>query len=53
MINEYGQGMNRLVTKLNPIESRIMKIASFPEREFLLTLQTATAINRTKYRIKL
>jgi len=50
---EKGHGMNKFVTKLNPIESRIIVITSLPERAFLLTLQTATAINRTKYNMKL
>jgi hypothetical protein len=51
--NENGHGMNKPVTKLNPIDNKIMKIASLPERAFLLILQTATTINRTKYNMKL
>jgi hypothetical protein len=50
---ENGQGMNKLVTKLNPIDSKIIVIASFPERAFLLILQIATAISKIKYIIKL
>jgi len=41
--------MNKLVTKLNPIDSKIIVIASFPERAFLLILQIATAISKIKY----
>ena len=50
---EYGQGTNKLATKLIPIDSKIIVIASFPERAFLLILQIATAINRPKYSRKL
>jgi hypothetical protein len=50
---EYGQGTNKLVTKLIPIDSKIIVIASFPERAFLLILQIATATNRPKYSRKL
>jgi hypothetical protein len=50
---ENGQGMNKLVIKLNPIDSKIIVIASFPERAFLLILQIATAISKIKYIIKL
>ena len=50
---EYGHGMNNLVGMLNPIDSRIIVIASFPERAFLFILQMATAINRLIYNTKL
>lgn len=53
MTVENGQGMNKPVTRLNPIDNKIIEIASFPERAFLLILQIATAINRTKYNMKL
>lgn len=53
MTVENGQGMNKPVTMLNPIDNKIIEIASFPERAFLLILQIATAINRTKYNMKL
>ena len=46
---ENGQGMNKLVTKLNPIDSKIIVIASFPERAFLLILQIATVTSKIKY----
>jgi len=42
-----------LATKLNPIDSRIIVIASFPERAFLFILQIATAINMPIYNTKL
>jgi hypothetical protein len=45
--------MNNLVGMLNPIDSRIIVIASFPERAFLFILQIATAINRPIYNMKL
>ena len=50
---EYGNGMNNLVGMLNPIDSRIIVIASLPERAFLFILQMATAINRPIYNTKL
>jgi hypothetical protein len=46
---ENGHGISKLVTKLNPIDSKIIVIASFPERAFLLILQIATAISKIKY----
>jgi len=46
IISENGHGINEPVTKLNPIDNKIIKIASFPERAFLLILQIATAINK-------
>ena len=45
--------MNKLVTKLNPMDSKIIVIASLPERAFLFILQIANAINRPKYKTKL
>lgn len=45
---ENGPGMNKLVTKLNHMDSKIIVIASFPEIDFLLILQIATAINKPK-----
>ena len=45
--------MNKLVTKVNPIDSKIIVMASFPERAFLVILQIATAINKPKYNMKL
>lgn len=50
---EYGQGTNKLITKLIPMDSKIIVIASFPETAFLLILQIATAINMPKYSRKL
>lgn len=50
---ENGHGISKLVTKLNPIDSKIIVIASFPERFFLLILQIATAISKIKYITKL
>jgi len=50
---ENGHGISKLVTKLNPIDSKIIVIASFPERAFLLILQIATAISKIKYIPKL
>lgn len=50
---EEGHGMNNLVGKLNPEDSKIIVIASFPERTFLLIRQIATAINKMKYNTKL
>ena len=49
---ENGHGISKLVTKLNPIDSKIIVIASFPE-DFLLILQIATAISKIKYIPKL
>ena len=45
--------MNNLVGKLSPTDSKIIIVASFPERAFLFTLQTATAISKPKYNTKL
>jgi hypothetical protein len=45
--------MNKLATKLNPIDSKIIVMASFAERAFLVILQIATAINKPKYKTKL
>lgn len=42
---ENGQGMNEPVTKLKPIVNKIIDIASFPERAFLVIRHIATAIN--------
>ena len=53
MTIENGQGMNKFVTMLNPIDNKIIEIASLPERAFLLILQIATAIDRRKYNMKL
>ena len=53
MTIEYGQGMNKPVTMLNPIDNKIIEMASLPERAFLLILQKATAISRIKYNMKL
>ena len=50
---ENCHGMNKLVTKVNPIDSKIIVMASFPERAFLVILQIATAINKPKYNMKL
>jgi len=50
---EYGHGMNNSVGNLNPIDSKIIVIASFPERAFLFILQIATAINKPEYNTKL
>jgi hypothetical protein len=45
--------MNKLATKLNPIDSKIIVIASPAERAFLVILHIATAINKPKYKTKL
>lgn len=50
---ENGHGISKLVTKLNPIDSKIIVTASFPERAFLLILQIATAISKIRYIPKL
>ena len=50
---ENGHGISKLVTKLNPLDSKIIVIGSFPERAFLLILQIATAISKIKYITKL
>ena len=50
---ENGHGISKLVTKLNPLDSKIIWIASFPERAFLLILQIATAISKIIYITKL
>jgi len=50
---ENGHAISKLVTKLNPIDSKIIVIASFPERAFLLILQIATTISKIKYIPKL
>ena len=50
---ENGHGISKLVTKLNPIDSKIIVIASLPESVFLLILQIATAISKIIYITKL
>lgn len=50
---ENGRGISKLVTKLNPIDSKIIVIPSFPESVFLLILQIATAISKIIYITKL
>jgi hypothetical protein len=50
---EKGHGINKLVAKLNPIDSKIIVIASLAERAFLDILQIATVINKPKYKTKL
>ncbi len=46
---ENGHCMNKLVTKLNPIDSKIIVTASFPERAFLRILDITT----TMYKIRI
>lgn len=50
---ENGCGISKLGIKLNPIDSKIIVVASFPERAFLVILQIATAISKIKYITKL
>ena len=45
---ENGQGMNKPVIMLNPIDIKIIEIASFAERAFLLIRQITTPINKMK-----
>lgn len=48
MTIENGQGMNKFVTMLNPIDNKIIVIASFPERAFLRILDIITAMYKIR-----